>query len=300
MPFQDLTSPPPAPARTDPPDIFITKADAFLSWVATFASQLGILIPQLEAMAALVAVAPAYADAGLLALTGKTPAADRLPYFDSASSSALAVLSAAGRALIDDPSADAQLSTLGFSDNGKALVQAANYALMRGLLNLVPGVDVQAYNTKLSALAGVGAAADKLPYFTGAATAATATLTAFARSLLDDADAAAARATLQLGPTPTTQTLGASGSRTWSDGYKETWGTITIGADAYATYPLPIAHTSWVHPQFAVSGRAGNTSYNQNTGITGIEVDGTNKPTGITFWNADDASLTLYVSTRGV
>lgn len=300
MPLQDLTPPPAAPARTDPPDTFIAKADAFLSWVATFAGQLGVLIPQLEATAALIAVAPAYADAGLLALTGKTPAADRLPYFDGSNSSALAVLSAAGRALIDDASADAQLDTLGLSGDAKALVRAVNYALMRGLLNLVPGVDVQAYNGKLAAISSLSAAADRLPYFTGAATADTTTLTAFARSLLDDTDQAAARTTLGVGQTVVEQSPGPNGWRKWSDGYKETWGTILIGADSYATYNLPIQHTSWLFPQFSLGGRAGNTSYNQNTGITDIATDASGHPSGVTFWNADDATLTLYVETRGV
>lgn len=56
--------------------------------------------------------------------------------------------------------------------------------------------------TLSDSLASVGAltpAADKLAYYTGAAAAALADFTAYARTLLDDADAAAARATLELG-----------------------------------------------------------------------------------------------------
>lgn len=54
----------------------------------------------------------------------------------------------------------------------------------------------QPLDTDLTALAALVSAADKMPYATGSGTWSLADLTAFARSLLDDADAATARATL--------------------------------------------------------------------------------------------------------
>ena len=60
-------------------------------------------------------------------------------------------------------------------------------------------VDAQALDAGLTSIAGLTTAADQMIYATGADTYATTSLSTYARSLLDDADAAAARTTLALG-----------------------------------------------------------------------------------------------------
>ena len=115
-------------------------------------------------------------DAILDDVAALTQAANKGIFFDTANSAATFDLTAAGRALLDDADAAAQRTTLG----------------------LAIGTNVQAFDAELAAIAGLTSAANKLPFFTGSGTADLADLTAFARTLLDDANASTARTTLGL------------------------------------------------------------------------------------------------------
>ena len=82
---------------------------------------------------------------------------------------------------------------LAVADGGTAASTAAG---ARTNLGVAIGTDVQAYDAGLASIAGLTTAADKAIYTTASDTYAVTDFTAFGRSLVDDADASAARTTL--------------------------------------------------------------------------------------------------------
>jgi hypothetical protein len=106
--------------------------------------------------------------ASLEALRVITPAANTFVYFTSPTAAATSSVTAYARTLLDDVDAAAARTTL----------------------------QAQLASAVLTTLATLTPATNKLPYFTGTSSATTTDLTSFARSLLDDNDAATARTTL--------------------------------------------------------------------------------------------------------
>jgi hypothetical protein len=169
-------------------------------------------------------------DAGLNSIAGLTTATDKMIYTTAADAYATTSLTAAGRALLDDNDASAQRTTLGLAIGTNVQAYNAGLADIAGLaktdgniivgngtnwvaesgstarasLGLTIGTNVQAYDAGLASISGLTTSANKMIYTTASDTYSTTDLSAFGRSLIDDADAAAARTTLGLGTAATT------------------------------------------------------------------------------------------------
>ena len=124
-------------------------------------------------------------DAGLNSIAGLTTAANKMIYTSGSDTYAVADLSAFARSILDDADAAAVRTTIGAQASGS----------------------YQASDAGLTSIAGLTTAADKMIYTSDSDTYAVTGLTSFARSILDDADAAAVRTTIGAQASGTYSTL---------------------------------------------------------------------------------------------
>lgn len=227
------------------------------------------------------------------ALGALTPAADRMPYFNGASTAALTTLTAFARSLLDDADAATMRTTINaqvqnqnltslsavtpvsnglpyftgttamgittLTSFGRSLIAANDAVSARTLLevdsaatvasNLTAGLATrQPLSSTLTTLATLTPATNKLPYFTGASTVSTTDITPYARSFLDDADAATARATLEVDSAAATSAALTAGLATKQDlnSNLTAWTTLTPVANTlfYWTSGTAIASTA--------------------------------------------------------
>jgi hypothetical protein len=155
----------------------------------------------------------------------------------------------------------------------------------------------QPKDATLTALAGVTTAADKLIYWTGVDVAATTDFSAFARTLLDDANAAAARTTLGLVIGTDVQAYDAD-LTTWA-GKTAPSGTVVGTTDAQALTnkdidSSPIGATTPASGIFTV---VASTTYvkTSSTTVAGLPAAGIGSGTGSRYF-VTDATATTFAS----
>ena len=157
-----------------------------------------------------LALTVAVNDAELLALAGLVSAADKIPYFTGSGTAALADLTAAARTVLDDATVAAMVDTLGgaASTGTGGLARATSPTLVTPAL----GTPASGVLTNCTGLPTAGLLDDAVTYakiqnvsatdkLLGRSTAGAGDVeeiacVAFARTILDDADAATARTTL--------------------------------------------------------------------------------------------------------
>jgi len=156
------------------------------------------------------------------------------PSFVSTIATGTAPMTIASTTLVSNLNADLidGLSSAAFVQGANNLSDISDASVARTNLGVAIGTDVQGYDAGLASIAGLVTVADKMVYTTGADVYATTDLTAFGRTFLGSATAAAGATTLGLGTTdsPTFTGVTATGNGSVGGTFGVT-GVSTLGSD---------------------------------------------------------------------
>lgn len=164
-------------------------------------------------------------------------------------------------------------------------------AQVKQFADALPG-SYQARDQTLSALAALATSGDRLPYATGVDTFATTPFTAFARTLLDDGNAEAARNTL--GALSVSQSnLGATGFIEFAFGasrFRVAWGSFTANGNGYTTESYASPFSAFSIPVVSGVGEAQPGAQDNNPGVTNVT------PSNFTVYNANNPCTCFYIA----
>lgn len=243
--------------------------------------------------------------AAVTALKALTPAADKFPFFTSGTTADMLTIVSAVRTVLAAADVAAMRTAMGLGDSATLAVGTTAGTVAAG--DHAHASLYQPLDDALTALAALTTAADQLIYATASDTFATTALTAFARTLLDDADAATMRTTLGAEPADA-DILKRDVSATLTVGHTETAVAYTSGDIVVATGQMRTVDTTSGVSLGLVSGvgsvrlylTGGGTvaydagydyvfgEYDASKGMCKVEVENTGTYQMITFVNSED------------
>lgn len=289
MAFSEIITLSDPPQRDQDEETFAPRADVFLVELQQFSEDLNTFKGELETAAALIAAAPAYADAGLVSIAGISIGANEILYGTGTDTFATQTLTPFARTLIDDGDAATARTTLGL---GTMATQAASgIAVTGGSITGITDLAVADGGTGASTAAGartnLGAAASgansditSLSALTTALSVAqggtgVTTLAALMSSLFT--------ITSDSNGTCLAFTIGATT-------YKLQWGRVSATANSSGTITFPSAFTT----ASSISVTKGGSNYGGPADQDNYaDINGTPTTTTVGWGNPDDTTATL-------